>query len=181
MFSLYFTLLVCCATRRSKGYSRYSKSRHLRSLFWTIICLVRPLYEVNRLWKSIDLMFILRFFCKATCLLRPIFVENFSGRSKQVLLFGGNEPGDIWSWKGYFKTRVLSRLYDNNTLLIQTDFTGKVSCHRLNTVRAVGVRLLMRERITLCGYNKTIIAQQHNRSHTGSTCDLQWMCWCESR
>ena len=32
-------------------------------------------------------MFILTLFCKATCLLRPICIENFSGRSKQVLLY----------------------------------------------------------------------------------------------
>ena len=32
-------------------------------------------------------MFTLSFFCKDTCLLRTIFVEDFSGRSKQVLLY----------------------------------------------------------------------------------------------
>ena len=37
---------------------RYSKICHLRSLFWTATCLVRPLYEVNLLCNSIGLMFI---------------------------------------------------------------------------------------------------------------------------
>ena len=40
-----------------------------------------------------DFMFISTLFCKATCLLRPIFVEHFSGRSKQVLF--GNFVMDL--------------------------------------------------------------------------------------
>ena len=54
--------------------------------FWTASCLVRPLYEANLLCNSTDFMFILSLISKATCLLQPIFVENFSGRSKQVVL-----------------------------------------------------------------------------------------------
>ena len=65
----------------------YSETCHLRSLFWTATCLIRPLYEVNMLRNSIDLMFISPLFCLATCLLLPNFVENFSGRSKQVSLY----------------------------------------------------------------------------------------------
>ena len=65
---------------------RYSKTCHLRSLVWTARCLVRPLQQVKLLCNSIDLMFILPLFYKTTCLLRSIFVENFSGHSKQVLL-----------------------------------------------------------------------------------------------
>ena len=77
---------LCCRGTKFSSV-QYNKTCPLRSLFWTATCLVRPLYEVHILCNSIDLMFILPLFCKATCLLRPIFVENFSGRSKQVLLY----------------------------------------------------------------------------------------------
>ena len=42
-------------------------------------------YELNLSCNSIDLMFIFPFFCKGTCLLQPIFIENFSSRSKVLL------------------------------------------------------------------------------------------------
>ena len=35
---------------------------------------LRPPYEVNLLCSSLDLMFILPFLCKATCLLQQIFI-----------------------------------------------------------------------------------------------------------
>ena len=59
----------------------------LWSLIRTAASLLRPLFEVNLLYNSIDFMFILPLFCKATCLLRPISVENFNGHSKEVLLY----------------------------------------------------------------------------------------------
>ena len=46
------------STYRVSVYMRYSKTRHLRSLFWTATCLVRSFHEVNLLCISIDFMFI---------------------------------------------------------------------------------------------------------------------------
>ena len=37
---------------------RYNKTCHLRSLLWTATLLKRPLYEVNILCNSLDLVFI---------------------------------------------------------------------------------------------------------------------------
>ena len=56
---------------------KYSKTCHLRSLVWVATCPVRPPHVVKLSCDSIDFMFILPLFCEATCLLRPIFVENF--------------------------------------------------------------------------------------------------------
>ena len=49
--------------------------------------ITHSIIQHNLLCNFINLMFITPPFCKATSLLRPIFVENFSGRSKQVLLY----------------------------------------------------------------------------------------------
>ena len=83
--------LACCHDISSSMHtvfrlwvqSRYSKTCHLRLLFWTATCLVRLFYEVNLICTIPDLMFMLLLFCKPTCPVRPISVENFSGRSKQ--------------------------------------------------------------------------------------------------
>ena len=66
---------------------KYSKTCLLWTLVWTATCLVGSPYEVNLLSNFIDLMFNLTLFCKAICLLQPIFAENFRSRSKQVLLY----------------------------------------------------------------------------------------------
>ena len=63
----------------------YSKTCHLRSLFWTATCLVRPMYDVYLLCNSIH--FILPLLCKVTYLLQPFSVEKTSGLTKQVLLY----------------------------------------------------------------------------------------------
>ena len=72
--------------RTKHGYN-YRKTCYLRSLLWTATCFVRPLCKIYLLYNSLDLMFILPLLCEGTCLLRPIFVENFGGLSKQVLLY----------------------------------------------------------------------------------------------
>ena len=68
-------------------HNRLDKTCHLRSLFWTTTCLVRPLYEVYLLCNSLYLMFILPLLCEATGLLWPFSVEKSSGFTKQVLLY----------------------------------------------------------------------------------------------
>ena len=53
----------------------YSKTCHLRSLFLTGTCIVRPLYEINILCNFADVMFILPLFRTVTCLSRPISLK----------------------------------------------------------------------------------------------------------
>ena len=78
---LFFCRLRITIPRTWNRTYKYSKTCHLWSLVWTAICLVRSLHEVKLLCNSIDFVFISSLFCKATCLLQPFFVENFSGHS----------------------------------------------------------------------------------------------------
>ena len=50
-------------------------------------CLWTATWWSQSLMQFFHLIFIVPLFCKSTCLLRAIFFENFSGRSKQVLLY----------------------------------------------------------------------------------------------
>ena len=63
----------------------FSKTCHLRSLFWTATCLIRPLYWVYLSCQSLDFIFILSIFRKAFRLLRLFSVIKTSSLTKQVL------------------------------------------------------------------------------------------------
>ena len=100
----------CCARKFQNTVKLlHSKTCHLRSLFWMATCFVRPLYKVDLLCNSLDLMFVLPLFCKANCILLLIFVDNFSGRSKQVRLFCA---ATCFLWP------VFDLLFQNNIIIV---------------------------------------------------------------